>query len=106
MFSMANLNIPERAIRQQISSAIHVVVQIARLTDGSRKVVSISEITGMEGDSIWMQDIFAFDRVGIDPDGKVRGVFRATGATSKFADRLATAGYRFKPEWFDSRMEV
>jgi pilus assembly protein CpaF len=106
MFSMANLNIPERAIRQQISSAIHVVVQIARLTDGSRKVISISEITGMEGDSIWMQDIFAFDRVGIDPDGKVRGVFRATGATSKFADRLATAGYRFKPEWFSSRMEV
>src|SRR5213082_2643399 len=106
MVSMANLNIPERAIRQQIASAIHVVVQIARLTDGSRKVVSVSEVTGMEGESIWMQDIFAFDRVGIDPDGKVRGVFRATGATSKFADRLATAGYRFKPEWFDSRMEV
>jgi len=106
MFSMANLNIPERAIRQQIASAIHVVVQIARLTDGSRKVVSISEITGMEGDSIWMQDIFAFDRVGIDPDGKVRGVFRATGAMSKFGDRLATAGYRFNPEWFNSRMEV
>jgi len=106
MFSMANLNIPERAIRQQIASAIHVVVQIARLTDGSRKIISISEITGMEGDSIWMQDIFAFDRVGIDQDGKVRGVFRATAATSKFADRLATAGYKLKPEWFDSRMEV
>src|SRR6266705_1298637 len=106
MFSMANLNIPERAIRQQIASAIHVVVQIARLTDGSRKVVSVSEITGMEGESIWMQDVFAFDRVGIDQDGKVRGVFRATAATSKFADRLATAGYKLKPEWFDSRMEV
>jgi pilus assembly protein CpaF len=106
MFSMANLNIPERAIRQQISSAIHVVVQIARLTDGSRKVVSISEITGMEGDSIWMQDIFAFDRIGIDPDGRVRGVFRATGAISRFADRLSTAGYPLKPEWFNSRMEV
>ena len=106
MFSMANLNIPERAIRQQIASAIHVVVQIARLTDGSRKVVSISEITGMEGDSIWMQDIFAFDRVGIDPDGKVRGIFRATGAVSRFADRLATAGYRLNPDWFNSRMEV
>ena len=106
MFSMANLNIPERAIRQQIASAIHVVVQIARLTDGSRKVVSISEITGMEGDSIWMQDIFAFDRVGIDPDGKVRGAFRATGATSKFADRLATAGHQLNPAWFNSRMEV
>jgi pilus assembly protein CpaF len=106
MFSMANLNIPERAIRQQIASAIHVVVQIARLTDGSRKVVSISEITGMEGESIWMQDIFAFDRVGIDPDGKVRGVFRATGAISRFADRLATAGYRLNADWFSSRMEV
>src|SRR5437773_8551093 len=106
MFSMANLNIPERAIRQQIASAIHVVVQIARLTDGSRKVVSISEITGMEGDSIWMQDIFAFDRVGIDPDGKVRGAFRATGAISKFADRLASAGHRLNPAWFNSRMEV
>jgi len=106
MFSMANLNIPERAIRQQISSAIHVVVQIARLTDGSRKVISISEITGMEGDSIWMQDIFAFDRVGIDPDGKVHGAFRATGAISRFADRLATAGYALNPDWFKSRMEV
>ena len=106
MFSMANLNIPERAIRQQISSAIHVVVQIARLTDGSRKVISISEITGMEGDSIWMQDIFAFDRIGIDPDGRVRGVFRATGAISRFADRLSTGGHPLKPEWFSSRMEV
>src|SRR5499433_3717761 len=86
MFSMANLNLPERAIRQQIASAIHVVVQVARLTDGNRKVVSISEITGMEGESIWMQDIFAFDRVGIDPDGKVHGAFRATGAVSRFAD--------------------
>jgi pilus assembly protein CpaF len=106
MFSMANLNIPERAIRQQIASAIHVVVQIARLTDGSRKVISVSEITGMEGDSLWMQDIFAFDRVGIDQDGKVHGVFRATGAKSRFAERLATAGHKMRPEWFDSRMEV
>jgi len=106
MFSMANLNIPERAIRQQIASAIHVVVQIARLTDGSRKVVSVSEITGMEGESIWMQDIFAFDRLGIDQDGKIRGAFRATGATSRFADRLATAGYKLRAELFDSRVEV
>lgn len=106
MFSMANLNIPERAIRQQIASAIHVVVQIARLTDGSRKVISVSEITGMEGDSLWMQDIFAFDRVGIDQEGKVHGVFRSTGAKSRFAERLATAGHKMRPEWFDSRMEV
>src|SRR6266705_962429 len=106
MFSMANLNIPERAIRQQIASAIHVVVQIARLTDGSRKVVSISAITGMEGDSIWMQDIFVFDRSAIDRDGKIHGVFRGTGATSRFADQLATAGYKLRAELFDSRVEV
>jgi len=106
MFSMANLNIPERAIRQQIASAIHVVVQIARLTDGSRKVVSVSEVTGMEGESIWMQDIFAFDRVGIDQDGKVHGVFRGTGAKSRYTERLATAGYALPAELFDSRVEV
>jgi len=106
MFSMANLNIPERAIRQQIASAIHVVVQIARLPDGTRKVISVSEITGMEDDSIWMQDVFTFDRLGMDPDGKVRGVFRATGAKSKFADRLASAGYGLRAELFVSRTEV
>jgi len=106
MFSMANLNIPERAIRQQIASAIHVVLQIARLPDGTRKVISVSEITGMEDDSIWMQDIFTFDRLGMDPDGKVRGVFRATGAKSRFADRLATAGYGLRAELFESRTEV
>jgi pilus assembly protein CpaF len=106
MFSMANLNIPERAIRQQIASAIHLVVQIARLPDGTRKVISISEITGMEDDSIWMQDIFTFDRLGMDRDGKVHGVFRATGAKSRFADRLASAGYGLRAELFESRMEV
>src|SRR5215469_12103308 len=106
MFSMANLNIPERAIRQQITSAIHVVAQVARLTDGTRKVVSISEITGMEGESIWMQDIFTFDRSGISQDGKVHGVFRATGAKSRFMDRLSTAGHLLRPELFESRMEV
>ncbi len=106
MCSMANLNIPERAMRQQISSAIHAVVQIARLSDGTRKVMTISEVTGMEGDVICMQDIFVFDRVGIDENGKVRGAFRATGIRPKFADRLATAGCRLRPAIFDSRMEV
>jgi pilus assembly protein CpaF len=106
MFSMANLNIPERAIRQQIASAIHLVVQIARLPDGSRKVISVSEITGMEDESIWMQDIFTFDRLGMDPDGRVRGVFRATGAKSRYADRLAAAGYGLRAELFASRTEV
>jgi len=106
MFSMANLNIPERAVRWQIASAIHAVVQIARLSDGTRKVITISEVTGVEGDVISMQDIFIFDRSGIDEAGKVRGAFRSTGIRPKFADRLATAGCRLRPALFDSRVEV
>src|ERR671923_3039522 len=85
MVSMANLNIPERAVRQQISAAVHAVIQIARLSDGTRKVITISEITGMENESITMQDIFVFDRTGIDENGKVRGMFRATGIRPRFA---------------------
>ena len=106
MCSMANLNIPERAMRHQISSAIHAVVQIARLSDGTRKVMTISEVTGMEGDVIRMQDIFSFERAGIDENGKVRGTFRASGIRPKFADRLATAGCRLRPALFESKMEV
>jgi pilus assembly protein CpaF len=106
MVSMANLNIPERAVRHQISSAIHGVVQIARLSDGSRKVISVSEITGMEGEIIAMQDIFTFERMGVDESGKVRGVFRATGIRPHFADRLAVSGCRLRPALFDALMEV
>jgi pilus assembly protein CpaF len=106
MCSMANLNIPERAMRHQIAAAIHAVVQIARLSDGTRKVMTISEVTGMEGDVISMQDIFVFERVGIDENGRVRGAFRATGIRPKFADRLATAGCRLRAAIFESRMEV
>src|ERR1019366_4452296 len=106
MVSMANLNIPERAIRQQISNAVHAVVQVARLSDGTRKVITISEVIGMEGDSITLQDIFTFDRSGIDESGKVRGVFHSTGHPPHFAERLATAGCRLSPELFESRMEV
>jgi pilus assembly protein CpaF len=107
MVSMANLNIPERAVRQQIASAVHAVIQIARLSDGTRKVITISEITGMDGnDSIAMQDIFSFDRTGIDESGKVRGMFRATGVRPLFADRLAIAGARLRPALFESRIEV
>jgi len=106
MVSMANLNIPERAIRQQISSAVHAVVQVARLSDGTRKVLTVSEITGMEGDIVTMQDIFLFERHGIDESGKVRGTFKATGVRPKFAERLAASGCRLRPGLFDSRMEV
>ncbi len=106
MFSMANLNIPERAVRHQIASAIHAVVQIARLSDGARKVIAVCEVTGVEGEVISMQDIFLFERTGIDEGGKVRGIFRATGIRPKFADRLATGGCRLRPALFESWMEV
>lgn len=106
MVSMANLNIPERAIRQQIASAVHAVVQIARLSDGTRKVIHISEVTGMVDESISMQDVFVFERSGIDESGKVRGVFRPTGVRPHFADRLATAGARLRPALFDTKVEV
>ena len=106
MVSMANLNIPERAVRHQISSAVHAVIQVARLSDGTRKVITISEVTGMDDDIIAMQDIFSFDRTGIDETGKVRGAFRATGVRPQFADRLATSGARLRPALFESRAEV
>ena len=106
MVSMANLNIPERAVRHQISSAVHAVVQIARLSDGTRKVITVSEITGMDRDLIAMQDIFEFERRSIDENGKVRGIFRATGIRPQFAERLATAGARLRPALFEARVEV
>jgi pilus assembly protein CpaF len=106
MVSMANLNIPERAVRQQISSAIHGVVQIARMSDGTRKVTSVCEITGMESDVISMQDIFVFERKGVAEGGKVKGVYRSTGIRAKFTDRLAAAGCRVRPAVFESVVEV
>jgi pilus assembly protein CpaF len=106
MFSMANLNIPERAMRAQIASAIHGVVQIARMADGTRKVITITEVTGMEGDMIGMQDIFVFERKGIDENGKVKGTFRATGIRPRFAERLLTGGHKLRSAIFESSMEV
>jgi pilus assembly protein CpaF len=90
----------------QIASAIHAVVQIARLSDGSRKVITISEVTGVEGEVIMMQDIFVFERKAIDETGKVRGSFHATGIRPKFAERLATGGCRLRPALFESSMEI
>ena len=106
MVSMANLNIPERAVRHQIASAVHAVIQIARLSDGTRKVTTITEITGMDEESIGMQDIFSFDRTGTDESGKVRGIFHATGLRPTFAERLATSGARLRPALFESKSEV
>ena len=101
MVAMANLNIPERAIRQQIASAINLIVQVSRLSDGTRKVTGISEITGMEGDVITMQDIFVFERTGIGPGGKVLGRFRATGIRPKCHERLAASGMHLPMDMFD-----
>jgi len=100
MVAMANLNLPERAIRQQIASAINVIVQISRLPDGSRKVMSITEITGMEGPVITIQDLFTFNRQGLEPNGKVKGRFRPTGIRPKFSEKLAANGVQFNLDTF------
>jgi pilus assembly protein CpaF len=92
MISMASLDLPEKAMRQQIASAINVVIQVSRLSDGGRKVMQVSEIVGMEGDIITMQDIFVYEREGIGPDDKVLGHFRATGIRPRFAERLKAFG--------------
>jgi pilus assembly protein CpaF len=92
MVAMANLNLPDRAIRQQIVGGIDVVIQLSRLPDGNRKIVSISEITGTEGDVITMQDIFVFEREGIGEDGSVLGRFKPTGVRPKFAEALKARG--------------
>jgi len=82
-------------VNQQISSGIQIVVQLSRLPDGKRKIVSVSEVTGMEGDVITMQDIFVFERQGITEDGKVLGRFKATGIRPKFTDLMKTRGIEF-----------
>jgi pilus assembly protein CpaF len=92
MVSMANLNLPEKGVRQQIASAIDVVIHVSRLSDGNRKIVSIAEIVGMEGDVITMQDLFTFEREGVTPEGQVAGDFRATGIRPKCAERLQEHG--------------
>jgi len=100
MVSMANLNLPEKAARQQIASAIQVIVQISRLPDGTRKVMSISELTGMEGNVVTLQELYVFERQGFDEHNKVRGRFRATGIRPKFGERLLAAGISLSSEFF------
>jgi pilus assembly protein CpaF len=92
MISMANLDLPERAMRQQIASAINLVIQVSRLSDGSRKIMQVSEIVGMEGEIITMQDIFVYEREGMAANDKVLGHFRATGIRPRFSDRLKAYG--------------
>jgi pilus assembly protein CpaF len=106
MVAMSNMNLPERTVRQQIASAITIVVQCSRLSDGSRKVMSIAEITGMDENVISMQDIFTFERKGIGPNGKVIGTFKPSGIRPRFLDRLRTAGVVLPGELFETCMEV
>jgi pilus assembly protein CpaF len=101
MVAMANLNIPDRAVRNQIASAVNLIVQVSRMSDGTRKVTSIAEITGMEQDVITMQEIFRFERTGLTREGKVTGRFRATGIRPKCAERLESMGTRLPLDMFE-----
>ena len=106
MVAMSNLNLPEKSVRQQMVSAISIVVQVSRMSDGTRKVVNISEITGMEENIISMQEIFSFSRKGIGPDGKVIGLFQPSHIRPKFLDRLRIAGIFLSPGLFEQTLEV
>ncbi|MFN7922646.1 MAG: CpaF family protein [Bryobacteraceae bacterium] len=106
MVSLANANMQLVSIRQQIASAVHLLVQASRLSDGSRRVVSITEVTGMEGEVITLQDIFVFEKRGLSPEGKVVGRFAATGIRPKFYEKLLSAGIRLRPDLFDEVMEI
>jgi pilus assembly protein CpaF len=106
MVSLASANMQLVSIRQQISSAVNLLVQASRMSDGSRRVTSITEVTGMEGDVITLQDIFVFEKRGLTPEGKVMGRFAATGIRPKFYDKLLSAGIRLRPDLFDEVLEV
>jgi len=102
MISMAGLNLPTKGMRQQIASAIQVLIQVERLSDGQRKIVNISEITGMEGDIITMQDVFVYEREGVDEAGNVIGSFRATGIRPRFTDRMLAYGVELPVSLFSN----
>ena len=106
MIAMGATNLPERAMRQQIAAAIQIVIQQSRMSDGTRKVTSISEITGMEGDVITMQEIFLFEKAGVSQEGRVIGRFRATGVRPKACERLKTSGVHLAPDMFEGVTEV
>jgi pilus assembly protein CpaF len=100
MILMANLDLPSRAIREQIASALHVIIQVSRFSDGTRKVTHVSEVSGMEGQVVTMQDIFRYEQTGIDSEGRVRGAFRSTGIRPRFAERFESLGIQLAPNIF------
>jgi pilus assembly protein CpaF len=106
MVSMANSNMQLTSIRQQIASAVHLLVQASRFSDGSRRVTSITEVTGMEGDMVTLQDIYVFEKRGLSPEGRVLGRFAATGIRPKFYEKLLSAGIRLRADLFDEVLEV
>jgi len=106
MALMSNLNFPEKALRQQIASAVALIVHIARMGDGTRRITYVTEITGMDGDLVAMQDIFVFEKLGVDVNGRVFGRFKATGTSPKFTDRLKRAGIVLPPSIFGHSFEV
>jgi pilus assembly protein CpaF len=106
MSLMAEVNLPDRAIRQQIVAAVSLIVQVARLSDGSRRITQISEVTGFDDDMVKLQDIFVFERLGISPENRVLGRFRATGVRPRFEDRLRASGIQLSPSLFEHVCEV
>jgi pilus assembly protein CpaF len=106
MVAMSNLNLPEKTVRQQIASALTIVVQCSRMSDGTRKATSIHEITGMEENVISMQEIFAFQKKGIGPNGRVQGVFQPSHIRPKFLEQLKTSGIFLPPSLFEKATEV
>ena len=106
MALMANLNLPEKAVRQQIASAVNIIVQVSRMSDGTRRVTHLSEITGMDEDVVSMQDIFRFEKRGIGLNGRVLGRFYSTGVTPRFAEKIMASGIAVPPNLFDVTVEV
>jgi pilus assembly protein CpaF len=98
---MAGHSLPDKAIREQIASALDMMIQVSRIADGSRKLLSIQELLGMEGSVVTMQEIFRFVPTGIDTDGKVKGYFEATGIVPRCLDRLRVTGVELSPEIFE-----
>jgi len=101
MIQMTGMRLSDRAMRQQIASALDLALQVARMSDGSRRVTSISEITGMEGDIITMQEIFMYERSGVDQQGVVLGRFRPTGVRPRFAEKLKACGMQLPRVFFE-----
>jgi pilus assembly protein CpaF len=103
---MANANMGVRAIRQQVASAVDLFVQVARFSDGARRVTHVTEVTGMEGELVTLQDLFVFDKKGLTEKGQVRGCFRATGIRPKFYERLVACGLTLPASTFEGYQEI